>query len=244
VVDFRETFISTAQKLLPAFDRTLMRFAATEEHTIYPNEVFPWIPYLEKNWTAIRDEAQALLTDRMSVPSVRDISPDHRKIAVDDKWRSFFLYGYGVRIDDNCAKCPETTRIIEQIPGLLSAFYSVMLAGAHVPRHTGPTKAILTAHLGLIVPEKREDCRMQVADNTVSWEEGRVLVFDDMFPHEVWNDTPEDRIILLVHVKRPLHFPGSTLRDLFFSGLRASPFVKDGLENLANWKPGQDRTAA
>jgi len=45
-------------------------------------------------------------------------------------------------------------------------------------------------------------------------------------------------------VKRPLHIPGSTLRDLFFSGLRASPFVKDGLENLANWKPGQDRTAA
>ncbi len=239
----RDAFIEKAQSLLPAFDRTLMRFAATEEHAVFPNTVFPWIPELEKNWKTVRDEAQALLKDPMSVPSVRDISPDHKKIAVDDKWRSFFLYGYGVRIDDNCVKCPETTKIVERIPGLLSAFYSVMLKGAHVPRHTGPTKAIVTAHLGLVIPQKREQCRMDVAGQTVCWEEGKVAVFDDMFPHEVWNDTDEDRIILLLHLKRPLRFPGSTLRDLFFAGLRASPFVKDGLENLAAWKPDQNKAA-
>jgi beta-hydroxylase len=112
-----------------------------------------------------------------------------------------------------------------------------MLAGAHVPRHTGPTKAILTAHLGLIVPLKRERCHMAVGEkNDVVWEDGKVVVFDDMFPHEVWNDTDEDRIILLLHVKRPLKFPGSVLRDLFFSALRASPFVRDGLRNLDQWK--------
>jgi len=240
----RDKFIETAQSLLPAFDRTLMRFRATDEHEVYPNNLFPWIPALEANWETVRDEAVALLgNDPMKVPSVRDISPDHRKIAVDDKWRSFFLYGYGVRIDKNCARCPETTKIVERIPGLLSAFYSVMLKGAHVPRHTGPTKAILTAHLGLVVPKKREDCRMQVSGQTVTWKEGKVLVFDDMFPHEVWNDTDEDRIILLLHIKRPLKFPGSTLRDLFFTGLRASPFVRDGLENLDRWQPKENEAA-
>jgi beta-hydroxylase len=168
---------------------------------------------------------------------VREISPDHAKIAVDDKWRSFFLWGYGVKIKDNCAKCPETARILENIPGLLTAFYSVMLAGAHVPRHTGPTKAILTTHLGLIIPREREKCHMQVGDdNNVVWKEGDITIFDDMFPHEVWNDTNEDRIILLVHIKRPLKFPGNLLRDLFFAVLRASPFVRDGLRNLDAWK--------
>jgi beta-hydroxylase len=168
---------------------------------------------------------------------VREVSPDHAKIALDEKWRSFFLYGYGIRIDQNCARCPKTAAILEQIPDLLTAFFSVMLAGAHVPRHTGPTKAILTAHLGLIVPREREKCHMEVGDtNNVVWDEGKMVIFDDMYPHEVWNDTNEDRIILLLHVKRPLKFPGSALRDLFFAGLRASPFVRDGLENLDRWE--------
>jgi beta-hydroxylase len=232
----RDTVISTAQRILPAFDRLLMRSAVAKEYDVFPNAVFPWIPYLEASAPAIRAEAQTLLRDRMSVPSIREISPDHAKIALDDKWRSFFLWGYGVKIEANCARCPATARILENIPGLLSAFYSVMLAGAHVPKHTGPTKAILTAHLGLIVPLRRERCHMQVAERDIVWEEGKVVVFDDMFPHEVWNDTDEDRIILLIHLKRPLKFPGSALRDLFFAALRKSPFVRDGLRNLEQWK--------
>jgi beta-hydroxylase len=172
----------------------------------------------------------------MSVPAVREISPDHDKIAIDEKWRSYFFWGYGLRVEEHCTRCPETARILERIPGLLTAFYSVMLADAHVPRHTGPTKAILTAHLGLIIPRQRERCRMVVGDHTVVWEEGRLVIFDDMFPHEVWNDTEEDRIVLLLHVKRPLRFPGSMLRDMLFGILRASPFVQDGVRNLQRWE--------
>ncbi len=232
----RDEFIAAALRALPYFDRMLMWSAATKEYQVFPNSNFPWTGYLEANTQAIRAEADVLLRDRMSVPSVRDISPDHAKIATDDKWRSFFLWGYGVRIDANCARCPETTKILEKIPGLLTAFYSVMLAGAHVPRHTGPTKAILTTHLGLIIPAEREKCHMNVGDQDVVWREGHAVIFDDMFPHEVWNDTPEDRVILLLHIKRPLRFPGYVLRDLFFAGLRASPFVRDGLRNLEQWE--------
>ncbi|MGH6872944.1 MAG: aspartyl/asparaginyl beta-hydroxylase domain-containing protein [Rhizomicrobium sp.] len=232
----RDAVIAAGLRALPAFDRMIMRSTAVAEHEVFPPATFDWIPYLEANAPTIRGEAAALLTDPMSIPSVREISPDHGKIALDGKWRSFFLYAYGVKIEANCARCPETARIVARIPGLLSAFYSVMLAGAHVPRHTGPTKAILTAHLGLVIPLKRERCHMAVGAQDVVWEQGRVVVFDDMYPHEVWNDTDEDRIILLVHVKRPLKFPGSALRDLFFAALRASPFVRDGLRNLDAWK--------
>jgi len=239
----RDLVIGTAQRLLPGFDRLLMRSSILPETPVVRTAAFDWIPYLEANWRTIRDEAETLLQDRMSVPSVIEVSPDHAKIATDGKWRSFFLFGYGVRIDANCAKCPETARIVAKIPGLLTAFYSVMLAGAHVPRHTGPTKAILTAHLGLSIPRKREDCHMDVAGNDLVWEEGRVFVFDDMFEHEVWNDTDEDRIILLLHIKRPLRFPGAMLRDLFFAALRKSPFVKDGLRNLADWDKAREAAA-
>ncbi|HTQ13508.1 MAG TPA: aspartyl/asparaginyl beta-hydroxylase domain-containing protein [Rhizomicrobium sp.] len=240
----RDAIIAAGQRMLPGFDRLLMRSSTLPAQPVLPNSRFGWIPYLESRAPEIRAEADVLLTDRMSVPSVREISPDHGKIALDGKWRSFFLWAYGVRIEANCARCPETAAIVEKIPGLLSAFYSVMLKGAHVPRHTGPTKAILTAHLGLIVPHERARCHMDVAGEDVVWEEGRVTVFDDMYPHEVWNDTDEDRIILLLHIKRPLNFPGSALRDLFFAALRASPFVRDGLRNLENWAPAKTDPAS
>jgi aspartyl/asparaginyl beta-hydroxylase (cupin superfamily) len=77
---------------------------------------------------------------------------------------------------------------------------------------------------------------MQIGDHKVIWEEGRIVVFDDMCPHEVWNDTDEDRVILMLHLKRPLRFPGFSLRDLLFAALRASPFVRDGLRNLERWE--------
>jgi aspartyl/asparaginyl beta-hydroxylase (cupin superfamily) len=240
----REIVISVGQRILAAFDRLLMRFAAIEEHQVFPNDLFPWTSHLEANWSVIRGEAQNLLRDRMSAPSFREISQDHRKIAVDDRWRLFFLQVYGVRLRTNCDRCPETARILEHIPGLLTAVYSVMLAGAHVPRHIGPTKALLTAHLGLIIPLRRESCHMRLGDRDVLWEEGRVVIFDDMHPHEVWNNTNEDRVILLLHLKRPLRFPGSILRDLLFAVLRSSPFIRDGVRNLQDWEQSKASATA
>ena len=231
----RELVIAAGLRFLPWLDRFLMSFADYPEHQIFPNRQFPWTAQLAEHWQNICGEAEQVLRDRMAVPSIREISPDHDKIAVDEKWRSFFLWGYGLRAEANCARCPRTAAALDRIPGLLTALYSVMLAGAHVPRHTGPTKAILTAHMGLIIPLRRQACHMRVGAHDVVWEQGRVVIFDDMVPHEVWNDTDEDRVILMLHIKRPLRFPGSLVRDLLFAALRASPFVKDGLRNLERW---------
>jgi hypothetical protein len=43
-------------------------------------------------------------------------------------------------------------------------------------------------------------------------------------------------VVLLLHLKRPLRWPGTWLRDAFFAVLRASPFVKDGVRNLERWE--------
>jgi beta-hydroxylase len=76
---------------------------------------------------------------------------------------------------------------------------------------------------------------MQVGQREVTWEEGRLLVFDDMYPHEVWNDSNEVRIVLLLQVRRPERFPGSLLRDGFFAILRRSSLVADAWRNLNDW---------
>jgi beta-hydroxylase len=111
-----------------------------------------------------------------------------------------------------------------------------MQAGAHVPRHTGSTKAILTVHMGLVVPRKQDRCWMMVGNHRVVWDQEKVVVFDDMVPHEVWNESGEDRIYLMLHIKRPLRFPGTLLGDLLFALFRASPFVRDAVVSLERWE--------
>ena len=93
-----------------------------------------------------------------------------------------------------------------------------------------------TAHLGLTIPRNPEACHMQVGVEDVTWKEGRVIVFDDMHPHEVWNNSAGDRVVLLLQVKRPQRFPGSLVRDAFFSALRRSSLVQNGLRNLEQWE--------
>ncbi len=202
----------------------------------YAASHFPWIAEIESRWTEIQAELKAVLAREAGIPPLASISPDHRQIAPAGKWKSFFLYGYGYRVDENCRRCPVTTELVERIPGLNSAFFSILAPGTHIPRHRGVTKAILTAHLGLIVPENGRSCRMQVADEFVHWQEGRTLVFDDTYPHEVWNDTKEQRVVLLVQFRRPVGWLGKLVSEAFLSGIRRTPFVQDARAEIGHWE--------
>ena len=151
-----------------------------------------------------------------------------------DMWRSFFLHGYGYAIDENLARCPVTARVVAGIPGLNSAFFSILAPGTHIPAHRGVTKGLITCHLGLIVPRDC-DVRMRVADRVVRWAEGETLVFDDTYDHEVWNDTSGTRVVLLVQFRRPLRQPGKGIADLFLAMIRRSAFVQEARANVASW---------
>ena len=57
--------------------------------------LFPWIKELKARWPEIREEVDRLLARQDGIPPLADISPDHRRIAPPDQWKSFFLHGYG-----------------------------------------------------------------------------------------------------------------------------------------------------
>jgi aspartyl/asparaginyl beta-hydroxylase (cupin superfamily) len=46
-------------------------------------------------------------------------------------------------------------------------------------------------------------CRLRVAAETRSWQEGRYLIFDDTAEHEAWNDSDLARGVLLLDFMRP-----------------------------------------
>ncbi|MEO1669393.1 MAG: aspartyl/asparaginyl beta-hydroxylase domain-containing protein, partial [Cyanobacteria bacterium J06631_2] len=169
-------------------------------------------------------------------PRFQDISPDQgKKISQDDLWKTFFLYGYGVKMEQNCNYCPQTTRIIEQIPGMKTAFFSIMLPGKHIPEHRGPYNGVLRCHLPLKVPDAREQCGIRVDQETRHWEEGKTIVFDDSYPHEAWNKTDQIRVVLFLDIMRPMSFPGSLVNRLLISLIRWSPFIRDAHKNQQQW---------
>lgn len=228
--------VRLGKRLRPWFNAQIARASLAPNDPVLDVALFPWIATLEANWETIRREAAAVLRHQDAVPPLNEISPDHARIAAGGRWRSFFLYGYGYRVEENCARAGSTAALLRLAPGLNSAFFSILAPGAHIPRHKGVSKAILTYHLGLMVPREAERCRMQVEDRTVHWTAGRGLVFDDSQHHEVWNDTDETRVILLVQFARPARWHGRLLSRLFLAGARRSAFIQDARRNLAVWE--------
>ncbi|HEX8241128.1 MAG TPA: aspartyl/asparaginyl beta-hydroxylase domain-containing protein [Allosphingosinicella sp.] len=234
-------FFRIGKKMRHRIGAVIARSSRVGDTPVYDTRLFPWIAGLEARWPEIREEVDSLLAHEEGIPSLAEISPDHRRIAPPGKWKSFFLWGYGYRNEANIARCPRTAAAVADIPGLNSAFFSILAPGAHIPRHRGVTKAILTAHLGLVVPTRRQDCRMQVEDRMLRWDEGRMLVFDDTYFHEVWNDTDEQRVILLIQFRRPAGLIGRLVGGLFLAAVRRSRFVQDARSSLGDWEKAMQR---
>lgn len=230
----RPLIIRIGKRLRGLFDRMIAASSLVANDPVLDVRQFGWTALLRDQWQTIRDEAAAVALQGQPAPSLATISPDHRSIAEIDKWRSFFLWGYGYPIEDNLARCPATQALVARIPGLNSAFFSILAPGTHIPAHRGVTKGLITCHLGLFVP-RDGDVRMRVADRIVRWAEGETLVFDDTYDHEVWNDSAGTRVVLLVQFERPLRNPGKWIADLFLGVVRRSPFVQEARANIKSW---------
>jgi ornithine lipid ester-linked acyl 2-hydroxylase len=200
--------------------------------TFFETEEFPWVQAIEANWPIIRKELDLLLQHKEAIPNLQDVSPEQSSVAQGESWKSFFLYGYGHKIEQNCARCPETARIVTNIPGLKMAMFSILAPRSHIPQHRGPYKGLLRYHLGLIIPAPFSSCRLRVADESRSWQEGRSFIFDDSYNHEAWNDSDRDRVILFVDFVRPLPFPLSLLNRLTIRRISKLPFVTDAVKRL------------
>jgi ornithine lipid ester-linked acyl 2-hydroxylase len=152
---------------------------------------YDFIRLLEQNWRTIRAEFEALGTAALTPWPEREL--------YSRGWEVAGLYAFGTKLEANCARCPVTARLVAAIPGMTTAGFSVLRAGAHILPHSGYTNEVLRCHLGLIVPAA---CSMRVGSETRNWEEGRCLVFDDTVEHEVWHRGDSPRVVLLVDFAR------------------------------------------
>ncbi|MEZ5558669.1 MAG: aspartyl/asparaginyl beta-hydroxylase domain-containing protein [Pseudomonadales bacterium] len=205
---------------------------------VLDNAEFPFVAELESHWRQIRAELDGVMVHPEDIPSFHQLSPDQERISKGDNWKTFAFYVFGHRVDDNCARCPETARLLDGLPKLQNAWFSILAPRYHIPPHKGPTRAVVRCHLGLRVPTDRENCWLRVDDQIRHWGEGEVLVFDDTYDHEVFNNTDEIRVVLFLDFDRPMDAVGRVFNRLVVAFIRASAYVKDPLKNLAAWNAG------
>ena len=185
---------------------TLLAYPELETNPVWDSARMAWAARIEGAYPRIRSELEHLLRQRRGFRPVWD---DTTEIG---EWAAMWLYLYKKPYAENTALCPETAELLSGIPRRTGwACFSAMKPGTHVKPHCGTTNAKLRCHLPLQVPE---GCRMRVGNEVRPWAEGKLLVFDDSFEHEVWTTGDRARIVLVFDVYHPdLHLEEMVLLE-------------------------------
>lgn len=158
-------------------------------------------------WQGIRDEALAIARDLPSVPRFHEIMREQESISANDDrdWRMFILKAYGTEMPANMARCPTLAALVSETPDVLSASFSFLAPHKHIPAHRGPFRGVLRFQLGLSMPRAQSGAPaavLRIADRQYRIADGECLLWDDTYQHEVWNNSEEVRIALLLDVWR------------------------------------------
>jgi aspartate beta-hydroxylase len=167
---------------------------------VYEPDEFWFVHHLEANYAKIMAEIAAV-----TAAGRHGFRPVEEPLLDAGRWDQVILYEAGRRQEPACALFPVTASVVEQIPEATTMGPGVVTLswlepGTHVVPHCGRTNAQLRVHLGLRVPP---GVSIRVGDQKLAWQEGRCIVFDDSFEHEVWHHGEEPRLVLLLDVPHP-----------------------------------------
>lgn len=130
----------------------------------------------------------------------------YRPPAMEQRWSAHLLHFMGVDMAPVVRGCAATRALLRSLPGVClgylwgDALLSVHGPGSHLKAHCSVDNLRVRCHLGLDVPE---GCRIRVAQEHRTWQNGKALLFEDSFEHEVWNPGTRSRAILIVDFWNP-----------------------------------------
>jgi len=210
-------------------EHLLATFATDGRRKFHDVARFPWIRELEQNYDTIHQEVEALCAEPGAIPFVEDVHPHERSIVADAQWKTFFLHAFGNPLEENLKKCPGTAALLQRVPNIVLAFFSILQPGAKLKPHRGIYKGVLRYHLGIEIPMTKEKCGLSVAGNYMPWANGSSFVFDDTFEHFAQNESDNPRAILIIDFEREVPFWLRGLNRAVISSIGRSDFVQNSL---------------
>jgi aspartyl/asparaginyl beta-hydroxylase (cupin superfamily) len=192
---------------------TIFTYPELPQVQYYDPAEFDWTAKVEARTGTIRAELVELL--RQGTENFRpyiqagdgEVRLDANKALVDNRdWSALFLCENGEPDEALIKRCPATWAAVNEVPLTRvpgwgpTVMFSLLKAGARIEPHTGMFNTRLVCHLPLIVPPK---CTFRVGNEVREWREGKLFIFDDTIEHEAWNDSSEDRVVLIFDIWRP-----------------------------------------
>lgn len=119
------------------------------------------------------------------------------------KWKTVPVITWGIQ-RKKARQFPQTSKLLNQIPGLVSVSFSLLEPGGSINPHRGDTDAVIRAHFCLAAPTQG-DIHFTVDGVKSYWQDGGWILFCDAYLHGGFNNTPEPRLIMILDVLHPEH---------------------------------------
>lgn len=158
-----------------------------------------WVSLFENNYELILKEFTKIIESRD-----KNIIPYFNQTLANkaENWIIFPLYVWGKKRTENCEKCPETVRIIESISAMTSCSFSILKPNTKIKPHFGDSNVMYRCHYTINCKNGLPEIGMRVRNEQITWKNGKVFAFCDAHEHEVWNNTNEERWVLIVDILR------------------------------------------
>jgi beta-hydroxylase len=194
-------YVSNHVLLLAPLNFLFTFFTVGSQKPVYAANTVPGLDKLRASYPVIRAEAMAL----------RDAGAFQRQSSVDQPgyntfekggWRLYPLKWYTKECPPSAVQaCPKTCAIVDSIPAVRSAMFTVLPPGARLGRHHDPVASSLRYHLGLLTPNS-DKCALTLDGVDYAWRDGEELLFDQTYLHSAVNNTDILRVILFCDVEK------------------------------------------
>lgn len=186
-------------------------FPSLPQRQFFEREEFPWAAAVEAaTGDMLMELDAALAADAPFRPylQAKEDRPtyDFHGLLNNPDWSTLYLWENGGPVEQNVARFPKSFAAMQNVPlphittRAPSILFSLLKPGARIDAHNGMINTRLICHLPLIVPP---GCGFRVGNEVREWEVGKLLIFDDTIEHEAWNDSGQDRVVLIFDVWRP-----------------------------------------
>jgi ornithine lipid ester-linked acyl 2-hydroxylase len=167
------------------------------ESAFIEQESFDWTKKIQQHYIEIKKE----LEDYLKTSDLKSYF-NSTMVEKQNSWKTISLKWWNLQLYKNQKHFPLTTKLLNEIPGCVSASFNLLEANSAIKPHAGDTNGIYRCHFGISIPATPPRCGFKVKSETREWKDGNWLIFLDAFEHEAWNHSEENRYIMVVDLIR------------------------------------------
>jgi beta-hydroxylase len=178
------------------------------------------------------DNGDSLLMMSKTLNGANEVVGSYRNI-INDKVKAWRFVNIKIGKEftkDAYQHFPFLVKLLEDLPEVTACAISVLQEGVRIPIHTGYYKGIMRYMMPIIVPKDRDNVFLCVNEKKYNWTEGEGVLWDDNFPHKVYNNTNEIRVVIFMDIIRPLCGVANYLNKQFINLISNTKIIKDEIK--------------